>query len=63
MKILSWNVNGFMSCATSGYFETIQKYKPDIICLQETKVNEQPELLMAYHQYWNFAESVCCPAT
>ncbi len=56
MKILSWNVNGFMSCATSGYFETIQKYKPDIICLQETKVNEQPELLMAYHQYWNFAE-------
>lgn len=41
MRIVSWNVNGLRSLYTQGYWEWFEKNKPDIFCLQETKVEEQ----------------------
>lgn len=44
MKIISWNTNGLRATAKQGYFNPLfDKYKPDIVCLQETKA--EPEQL------------------
>lgn len=40
MKIISWNVNGIRAVHNKGLFVPfVKKYKPDILCLQETKAN------------------------
>ena len=59
MKIISWNVNGLRAVHKKGLFlPFVEKYKPDIICLQETKSKqEQNEMdLSEYEEYWNSAE-------
>ena len=56
MKILSWNVNGLNACISKGFLSKITEFKADVICLQETKINEIPELSVPYHTYWSFAE-------
>lgn len=59
MKIISWNVNGLRAVHKKGLFlPFIEKYKPDIICLQEIKSQKhQNELdLKGYEEYWNPAE-------
>ncbi|HEY4515946.1 MAG TPA: exodeoxyribonuclease III [Candidatus Paceibacterota bacterium] len=59
MKIVSWNVNGIRAVHRKGLFAPfVDKYKPDIICLQETKAQEhQSEVdLPEYEEYWNSAE-------
>lgn len=38
MKIISWNVNGIRSIAKKGLHEFIANESPDILCLQETKI-------------------------
>ena len=39
MRIISWNTNGLRATAKQGFFTPLFKdYKPDILCLQETKV-------------------------
>lgn len=44
MKIVSWNVNGIRAASKKGLLEFIEKEKPDILCLQETKAHlEQVE--------------------
>lgn len=56
MKLISWNVNGIRSVHKKGVFGPfIQKYKPDILCLQETKAERgQSEIDMPqYEEYWN----------
>ncbi len=58
MKIISWNVNGIRAAHKSGHFDSfIKKYKPDIICLQETKAEQgqSPLDLPEYEEYWNSA--------
>jgi len=58
-KLFSWNVNGIRAVIKKGEFQKfITKYKPDIICLQETKANQdQVEIdLPGYFEYWNSAE-------
>lgn len=40
MKLISWNVNGLRAVRKKGFEQFIQKQKPDVICLQETKVGE-----------------------
>jgi len=54
MKILTLNVNGLKSVIKNGFFNYIGYEKPDIICLQETKTNEESvskllEQLSEYH--------------
>ena len=38
MKLASWNVNGLRSCLTKGFLEYVNEEQPDILCLQETKL-------------------------
>lgn len=59
MKIVSWNVNGIRAVHKKGLFVPfIEKYKPDILGLQETKAQRgQAEIdLPQYEEYWNSAE-------
>jgi exodeoxyribonuclease III len=59
MRIFSWNVNGIRSVVKKGDFQSfIEKYQPDILCLQETKAQKgQAEIdLPDYEEYWNSAE-------
>lgn len=56
---MSWNVNGIRAVHKKGLFVPfIEKYQPDILCLQETKAQEhQSEVdLPDYEEYWNAAE-------
>lgn len=59
MKIISWNVNGIRAVHKKGLFlPFVKKYQPDIICLQETKAeqNQNEVDLPEYTEYWNSAE-------
>ncbi len=40
MKLISWNVNGLRACAQKGFFESMAALNADVICLQETKMQE-----------------------
>lgn len=58
MKIISWNVNGIRAVHRKGLFVPfVEKYQPDILCLNETKAEEhQSEVdLPEYEEYWNSA--------
>ena len=58
MKLISWNVNGLRAVMKKNFFEFVEAEKPDILCLQETKMQEgQADVdLPEYHQYWCSAE-------
>ena len=59
MKIFSWNVNGLRAVLSKGALQSfIEKYQPDILCLQETKAKQgQAEVdLPDYEEIWNSAE-------
>jgi exodeoxyribonuclease III len=59
VKIYSWNINGIRAVVRKGLFKPfIDKEKPDILCLQETKAERgQAEVdLSGYEEYWNSAE-------
>jgi exodeoxyribonuclease III len=56
MKFISWNVNGIRAVHKKGLLVPfVEKYKPDFICLQETKAEQhQSEVdLPDYEEYWN----------
>ena len=58
-KWISWNVNGLRACVSKGAFEAfVAKEKPDVLCIQETKLQEgQIDLPMpGYKSYWNYAD-------
>lgn len=40
MDIYSWNVNGLRAVSKKGFFEFIVEKSPDILCIQETKLQE-----------------------
>lgn len=40
MKFISWNVNGLRACAKKGFFDFLKETKPDILALQETKMQK-----------------------
>ncbi len=61
MKIISWNVNGIRAIIKKEFFETINVLDPDILCIQETKAqdNEVEKALFplkGHHLYCNSAE-------
>jgi len=60
MKLVSWNVNGVRSALGKGLLDFMGTSKPDILCLQETKAEENQVADMlwpqGYHQFWNSAE-------
>ncbi|HNQ43528.1 MAG TPA: exodeoxyribonuclease III [Candidatus Cloacimonadota bacterium] len=60
LKIWSWNVNGLRAVLNKGFIDIINQEKPDIIGLQETKLQahqipEEVTALDQYHQYWSHA--------
>lgn len=60
MKLISWNVNGIRAVAKKDFFEQIKRLNPDVLCLQETKaqddqVAEALKDLEGYHVYSNSA--------
>lgn len=58
LKLISWNVNGLRAVLGKGFLEFFDSKKPDILCLQETKLSEgQLDLeLEGYTSYFNYAE-------
>lgn len=58
INLFSWNVNGIRAVINKGEFQKFMaKYKPDVVCLQETKAQrDQVEIdLPGYFEYWNSA--------
>jgi exodeoxyribonuclease III len=41
VKIISWNVNGIRACYSKGLREFIDRTRPDIFCVQETKAGKE----------------------
>ena len=57
MKLISWNVNGLRACVGKGFFDFLQSHNPDVLCLQETKLQpEQAPAIEGYYEFWNSAE-------
>ncbi|MFC5703412.1 exodeoxyribonuclease III [Cohnella faecalis] len=58
MKLVSWNVNGLRSCVNKGFVDYFEATDADIVCVQETKLQDgqiKLELGDSYSQYWNYA--------
>jgi len=57
MKMISWNVNGLRACIQKGFFDYLYDDSPDIIALQETKMQpEQADFSIdGYYVFWNSA--------
>ncbi len=58
MKLITWNVNGLRAALGKGFLEFVREEQPDMICLQETKMQKgQAEIDLAdYKEYWNSAD-------
>ena len=57
MKLISWNVNGLRACIGKGFNEFFDRENADILCVQETKMQEgQAELdRPGYHMFMSSA--------
>lgn len=60
MKLISWNVNGLRSVYNKGFLEFLKKEKPDLLCLQETKIGKDqisvtPETPLGYLPFFSGA--------
>lgn len=61
IKLVSWNVNGIRAIVQKNFFEDFKKINADILCLQETKaqndqVQEALKEISGYHIYSHAAE-------
>ena len=58
MKLASWNVNGLRSCLGKGFLDYVRAEDPDVICLQETKLQPEQAVfdLDGYHRYFHSAD-------
>lgn len=61
MKLISWNVNGIRAAVRNGFVASLKKIKPDIICLQEIKIDHANRLkaefdFKGYEEFWYPAE-------
>lgn len=59
MKIISWNVNGIRAVAKKDFFKDLEKMSPEILCLQETKAQDDQvaEVLAHIDHYEVFSNS------
>ena len=61
MKLISWNVNGLRACMGKGFLDFVAAEQPDMLCLQETKMQPgQADVPLegGYREYWNSAEGI-----
>mgnify|MGYP003646228324 CR=1 FL=1 len=59
--LISWNLNGIRAAVKKGFLESLKELNPDILCIQETKAQDDQVLealtdLEGYHIYSNSAE-------
>lgn len=59
MKIISWNVNGIRAVAKKDFFSDLKNLSPDILCLQETKAQDEQvaEVLSQVENYYIYSSS------
>lgn len=53
MRLMSWNLNGIISCVQHNSFQALSPFTPDIVCCQEIRTKQQPQALHGYHHFWN----------
>lgn len=41
MRLISWNVNGIRATYKKGFADRLEEMKPDVICIQETKAQDE----------------------
>ena len=51
MKLMSWNVNGLRAVIKKNFFEILNEENPDILCIQETKMQEQDIDFLLFNKY------------
>ena len=61
MNLCSWNVNGIRAAWKKGFRDFLDVDKPDILCVQETKIHEDQltddlRTPAGYRSFWNAAE-------
>jgi exodeoxyribonuclease-3 len=61
MEIYSWNVNGLRAISKKGFFDFVSEKSPDILCIQETKIQEdkltdQLINIEGYYSYFSHAD-------
>ena len=59
MKLISWNVNGLRAVLRKNFLDYLDRERPDVLCLQETKCTpDDVEQLWpaSYTTYWATAE-------
>lgn len=61
MNIISWNVNGLRAVMKKDFIPWIKEENPDILCIQETKLQEETlddeaRNIEGYYSYFSFAE-------
>ena len=58
MKLVSWNVNGLRAVLGKGFLDYVAQESPDILCLQETKLQPEQAVfdLPGYHRFFNSAD-------
>ena len=58
MKLVSWNVNGLRAALGKGFLDYVADEDPDVICLQETKLQPEQAVfdLAGYNRYFNSAD-------
>jgi exodeoxyribonuclease-3 len=61
MRLVSWNVNGVRSVVRKGFWDWLTDDAPDILCLQETRIQaeqltEKMQNPPGYHAFWYSAE-------
>jgi exodeoxyribonuclease-3 len=56
--MISWNVNGLRACLKKGFAESVAALNPDVLCLQETKLQKGQEdfPLDGYQAVFNTAD-------
>lgn len=58
MRIFSWNLNGIRAAVKNGFFDWLEREKPDVLLLQEVRCAQedlQPEWLapLGYASFWH----------
>jgi exodeoxyribonuclease III len=61
MKLYCWNTNGVRAAVKNGMLDWLEKERPDVLCLQETKASDPQTVLdesvlspKGYQTYWNW---------
>ncbi len=59
MKLISWNVNGLRAVQKKGFADWLNRARPDILCVQESRAlpeQVEPDWPKGYEAHWNPAE-------